>query len=64
MGWRERGDTNSASADGTDLLTWTHSLTSSTLAAEDELRLDGVRERALAEGRTAWTDGAGVDDLH
>ena len=33
------------------------------MSYEDELRLVGVRERALAEGRTAWADGADVDEL-
>ena len=63
-GGEREGDTNSALIGGPILLTWRPWLDGSTLSYEDELRLVGVRERALAEGRTAWMDGADVDDLH
>ena len=57
-GGEREGDTNSALIGGPLLLTWRPWLDGSTLSYEDELRLVGVRERALAEGRTAWMDGA------
>ena len=63
-GGEGEGDTNSALVGGPILLTWRPSLDGSTLSYDDELRLVGVRERALAKGCTAWTDGADVDDLH
>ena len=57
------GGTNSALMGGPILLTSRPWLDRSTLSYEDELRLIGVRERHLAEGRTVWTDGADVDNL-
>ena len=63
-GGEREGDTNSALIGGPLLLTSRPWLDRSTLSYAVELRLVGVRERALAEGRTTWTDGADVDDLH
>ena len=58
------GDTNSALTDGPLLLTSRSWLDGSTTSYAAELGLVGVRERALALGQAAWTDGADVDDLH
>ena len=58
----ERGDDgNSLATAGKRLMTLTSSLDTLTLAAVDELRLDGVQERARPAGQAAWMDEDTVD---
>ena len=58
------GDTKSALADRPLLPTSRPWMDGSTSSYAAELGLVGVRERVLAVGQAARTDGADVDDLH